>query len=283
MKVLKIVLSVLLTTILFSQSVYAYNPQTDVKYTEMAEGFYAEQGRQDIDYSMVAYAMINTDPVLLDLFIQEGVRVYVTHSVPRCERTENQNYYNALCYPATFTYNNASKKITKISAPVSIYIYHDTDRADAYIHECGHALDDIAEYITGVYKGEKPISNSSEWQTLYSQYASTMATFDSNAAVNVNRDRNEGFAEAFRLYYSYPQKLQSSCPGVYTFVSNQVSKYAAYVPALNYDNFDYKAYAISYPDLYETYGFDKKALWDHYVNYGQSEGRVATKIIKRKR
>ncbi len=37
--------------------------------------------------------------------------------------------------------------------------------------------------------------------------------------------------------------------------------------------FDYKYYADTYPDLKSAFGYDKDALWNHYVVFGQKEGR----------
>ncbi|MCM1325274.1 MAG: L,D-transpeptidase [Bacteroidales bacterium] len=39
--------------------------------------------------------------------------------------------------------------------------------------------------------------------------------------------------------------------------------------------FDYMAYADRYPDLKKAFGYDKTALYTHYVTFGISEGRVA--------
>lgn len=44
------------------------------------------------------------------------------------------------------------------------------------------------------------------------------------------------------------------------------------------DEFDYVAYADRYPDLREVYGYDKEALYDHYVTCGINEGRIAQNI-----
>ena len=270
---------------LFHTTAYAYyDPITSRQYDDSLDPLYFEQGLPDLNNisgDMGTYVIRNTPSDVWDLFYQEGVNIYITQSVPRGERILNGNGFNALCYAATFSWNS-SKRITKVSAPVSIYIYHDTQRADAYIHECGHALDNIAEYITGYYKGEKPISNSSEWQALYNTYASTLATFDSTAAVNMY-NASEGFAEAYRLYFSYSGQLQSRCPEVYNFVASQIAKYTAYVPPLSYDNFNEFSYANKYPDLYAAYGYDKKALWDHYVNIGKAEGRKASRVVEAKR
>ena len=44
------------------------------------------------------------------------------------------------------------------------------------------------------------------------------------------------------------------------------------------DEFDYVAYADRYPDLRKTFGYDKEALYEHYVTCGVDEGRIATGI-----
>lgn len=287
MKRLRLFVCILLSCFLLSHTTaYAYyDPLTSKQYDDLMDPLHFEKGLpnlNNISGTMGTYVIKNTPSAIWDLFFQEGVNIYVTQSVPKSERTQGGNVYDGICYSATFSYNG-SNKITKVSAPVSIYIYHNTTRADTYIHECGHALDYIAEYITGTYRGSQPISNSSEWQNLYATYGSTMATFDGNASVNMY-NASEAFAEAYRLYFTYPSQLQSRCPEVYNFVSSQIAKYTAYVPALSYSNFDYISYAASYPDVAQAVGANnKQGLWDHYVNHGKAEGRVANKIIKVKR
>lgn len=44
------------------------------------------------------------------------------------------------------------------------------------------------------------------------------------------------------------------------------------------DEFDYVAYADQYPDLREVFGYDKEALYEHYVTCGMDEGRIARGI-----
>lgn len=52
---------------------------------------------------------------------------------------------------------------------------------------------------------------------------------------------------------------------------------ADYVPfSGTIDEFNYIAYADRYPDLRNMFGYDKEALYDHYVNCGKNEGRIAT-------
>lgn len=51
---------------------------------------------------------------------------------------------------------------------------------------------------------------------------------------------------------------------------------AAYTPfSGTIDEFNYVAYADQYPDLKNTFGYDKEALYDHYINCGINEGRIA--------
>ncbi len=258
---------------------YAYNP-TELTYTRLGQSIFFVQDAENIpqiDFDMWNYAVAVTPAETLDLFKQEDVKIYLTHSVPASDRSYYDGYYNAICYGPTVSYNNADKKITSVSAPVSIYIYSNTQHADAYIHECGHAFEDLAEYITGYYLGIHPISGSSEWQTLYSQYGAIMATFDASALANVPRNACEGFAEAYRLYYVYPTQLFNACPGVYNFVAQQISKYQSYLEPITYENFNYTIYYYSYPDVAAACGLDKDALWDHYVNHGKAEGRYAAR------
>ncbi len=42
------------------------------------------------------------------------------------------------------------------------------------------------------------------------------------------------------------------------------------------DQFNYTEYADRYPDVKEAFGYDKEALYMHYILYGINEGRIAT-------
>ena len=50
---------------------------------------------------------------------------------------------------------------------------------------------------------------------------------------------------------------------------------------ITYENFDYMAYANTYSDLLQAFGYNKQSLYTHYINYGRSEGRVAHAITYR--
>ena len=44
----------------------------------------------------------------------------------------------------------------------------------------------------------------------------------------------------------------------------------------NYEAFDWIDYANRYPDLKKAFGYNKEALYAHYIKYGIAEGRIAT-------
>ena len=41
------------------------------------------------------------------------------------------------------------------------------------------------------------------------------------------------------------------------------------------DEFNYVAYADRYPDLRDVFGYDKEALYEHYITCGINEKRIA--------
>lgn len=46
------------------------------------------------------------------------------------------------------------------------------------------------------------------------------------------------------------------------------------------EEFDYVAYADRYPDLREVFGYDREALYEHYMTCGVNEKRIAVRIEK---
>ena len=55
------------------------------------------------------------------------------------------------------------------------------------------------------------------------------------------------------------------------FVNERISVFGK-----NGKYFDYVAYADTYPDLYAVFGYDKKALWNHYISCGVYENRAVS-------
>lgn len=281
MKKMKRFIISILSVVLICSTIYTNNLKAYASYDEVIPFCFDNTVSNYANIRSRTYPQVfSITPIeIWDLFIQEGVKIYVTSSAPRFNT--NGGAINGQTYGASVYFNPSSKKLQSVNAPVEIYISN-TANVDTYLHECGHALDFIAEYITGYYKGNHTISSSSKWKSLYSKYAPVMACFDLPAANNMY-DATEGFAEAYRLYLTYPQDLQAYCPEVYSFVANQITKYTSYVPEVTYNTFDYESYAYEYPDLMQAYGLDKKALWNHYITYGKAEGRKRFRYVTPKR
>ena len=49
---------------------------------------------------------------------------------------------------------------------------------------------------------------------------------------------------------------------------------AAHAATVSASDFNYIGYADKYPDLKAVYGYDAAALYNHFINYGQKEGRT---------
>ncbi|SCY67918.1 hypothetical protein [Butyrivibrio sp. INlla14] len=222
MKKFKLLIISILSVVLIFSTVYTNNLKAYASYDEFIPFCFDNTvPNYDNIRSAIYPQVFSITPIeIWDLFIQEGVKIYVTSSAPRFNT--NGGAINGKTYGASVIFNPSSKKIQSVNAPVEIYISNNAN-VDTYLHECGHALDFIAEYITGYYKGNCTISASSKWKSLYSKYASVMARFDIPAANNMY-DATEGFAEAYRLYLTYPQDLKTYCPEVFTFVANQITK-----------------------------------------------------------
>lgn len=278
MKKIKTLLCLLLSCVLtFSFTTHAYDPTAN-NYSRFLNTMYFVQDPNNlaqIEWDMIGCVEVTTPYEIQELFKQEGVRIYLCKGISRADRYDNElGGYDAITYSASLTWNG-SKKITNVNERIAVYIYDNTTDVTAYYHEFGHVFDDLAEYITGYYKGVHPISSSSEWKVLYDQNVNILSRFDAQASINVPKNACEGFAEAYRLYFVYPGALQNNCPEVYSFVAAQINKYTGYLKPLTYDTFDAFDYYISYPDVAEAVGLDRKGLWDHYVNCGKAEGRIA--------
>ena len=256
-----------------SVNVFAYDPvNSGINYTHTANGI-VYTNTANINLDAVNGALNLVPEGIRNLCNKEGVKIYYTAGISRAER----NYYGVTITP-TVTYYNGSYKIASIDQRVRIYVYDDAPFNTTIPHEFGHALDTISGYNTGKYIGEYGISSSAEWQRLMAANKSALMSIDSHAAYTVPIDNDEPFAEAFRLYCTNPNGLKNACPDVYNFIAAQVAKYSPASKALTKNNFDYKAYADTYPDLKAAFGYDKDALWNHYNNFGKKEGRTANAV-----
>ena len=256
-----------------SVNVFAYDPvNSGINYTQTANGM-VYTNTANINLDAINGALNLVPEGIRNLCNKEGVKIYYTAGISRAER----NYYARTITP-NVTYYNGSKKVASINTRAKIYLFDDAPLSTVIPHEYGHALDAISGYNTGKYIGEYGISSSAEWQRLMAANKGALMSVDSYAAYTVPIDNDEPFAEAFRLYCTNPNGLKNACPDVYNFIAAQVAKYSPASKALTKNNFDYKAYADTYPDLKAAFGYDKDALWNHYNNFGKKEGRTANAV-----
>lgn len=154
------------------------------------------------------------------------------------------------------------------------YANNDAYIPETIIHEAGHHLDWLSPILDGKYSGTLfGISDSQEWTNLYNANVGKLSGIDAAAASNMTLNKSEGFADSFRLAYQKPDALKAACPDVYNFVLKMVAKYNTVEQTR--ENFDATAYADTYPDLKEAFGYDENKLWEHWINFGKNEGRVA--------
>ena len=245
--------------ILLSSNVYAYDPVGGMIYTDT----------QNINTGAINNALNTLPPGIKSLFEREGVKIYYHGS------TNNQK---GQAYSPHVTYYNSTRKVKSIDSRAKIYLYSNADISSTIPHECGHVFDYIAGYATGIYIGEHGISSSNEWNKLYSDNFVSLGSIDAKINYFEQKGASEAFADTFRIYCTNPSGLQNACPDVYNFIAGQVAKYSPAQKGLTKSNFDYKAYADTYPDLKAAFGYDKDKLWDHYNNFGKAEGRTALPV-----
>lgn len=94
-----------------------------------------------------------------------------------------------------------------------------------------------------------------DYQTYADTYPDLKAAFGYNAAALYNHYETNGKAEGRVAIFTDGASSATTVESLATF--------------------DYKAYADTYPDLKAAFGYDAAALYNHYVNSGKAEGRVA--------
>ena len=101
--------------------------------------------------------------------------------------------------------------------------------------------------------------------------AESLADFDYQTYADTYPDLKAAFGyDAAALYNHY--ETNGKAEGRVAIFTDGASS-ATTVESLA--TFDYKAYADTYPDLKAAFGYDAASLYNHYVNSGKAEGRVA--------
>ena len=275
-KIYRLVATFLSLFLILSVNTYAYDPaNSGISYSPTSDSM-IYTNTQNFNQGAIVNAFNTLPENVRNLFRCEGVKIYYTAGVGRDARS-----YDAITITPIVSYYTNSNTVVSIDQRTKVYLYQDTAINDTLPHECGHVLDAIAGYITGKYKGEHGITSTSEWNTLIARNISSLKSIDGRANYVASFDNEEAFAEAFRLYCTNPNGLKNACPEVYNFIAAQITKYAGGSPTstgVTKKNFDATAYADTYPDLKAAFGYDKNALWNHYINYGKAEGRTVTAV-----
>lgn len=275
-KIYRLVATFLSLFLLLSVTSYAYDPaNSGISYSPTSDSM-IYTNTQNFNQGAIVNAFNTLPESVRNLLRKEGVKIYYTDGISINER----GYYGCTISP-NVSYYEGSNKVVSINKRTAIYLYSDANIATTVPHECGHALDCIAGYKTGKYIGEYGISSGVEWNSIYSRNFSPLSSVDGMINYHVQKGATEAFADAFRLYCTNPNGLKAACPEVYNFISAQIAKYAGGAPApsgVTKKNFDAKAYADTYPDLKAAFGYDKNALWNHYISYGKAEGRTVTAV-----
>ncbi len=275
-KIYRLTATFLSLFLLLSVTTYAYDPaNSGISYSPTSDSM-IYTNTQNFNQGAIVNAFNTLPESVRNLLRKEGVKIYYTDGVPVSVRE-----YNGIATMPIVRYYENSLKVVSVDKKADIYIYSDANISTVIPHECGHAFDFIAGYTTGKFIGEHGISSSNEWNSICGRNYNVLGSIDAMASRNIQRGSAEAFAEAFRLYCTNPNGLKAACPEVYNFISAQIAKYAGGAPAssgVTKKNFDAKAYADTYPDLKAAFGYDKNALWNHYISYGKAEGRTVTAV-----
>ena len=256
-----------------SVNVFAYDPvNSGINYTQTANGM-VYTNTPNVNLDAINNALNTLPSGVKSILEKEGVKIYYTDGV-----AWNDRGGVGITVTPIVSYYDGSNKVVKINQRARIYIYSDADISLTLPHECGHAIDSIYGYKSGVYKGEYGISSSPEWIDIFNRNSNSLSAIDARMRNFVSQGAMEAFAEAFRIYCVNPNALNNNCPEVYSFISSKVGSSSPAPKALTKNNFDYKAYADTYPDLKAAFGYDKDALWNHYNNFGKNEGRTAKAV-----
>ena len=275
-KIYRLVAIFLSLFLLLSVTSYAYDPaNSGISYSPTSDSM-IYTNTQNFNQGAIVNAFNTLPENVRNLLRKEGVKIYYTDGVPWTQRGGV-----GITKTPIVSYYEGSNKIVRVDQKAKVYVYSDAEMSLTVPHECGHALDSIAGYITGKYVGDYGISSTQEWKNIFNKNSRALASIDARIGNFVNQGVTEAFAEAFRLYCTNPNGLNAACPEVYSFISAQIAKYAGGAPAssgVTKKNFDAKAYADTYPDLKAAFGYDKNALWNHYISYGKAEGRTVTAV-----
>lgn len=245
-------------------------------YTQVAAGNLYHNGttnQTELDDLSTYY---NCFPMSVkNYLISNGIKIYLRSD-------ESRNGALARAYSPSVV---RKKNTYQIVEPGYIVYYSNSKdyvNTTSVVHEVGHQLDYYAAIAKNKYG--YGISDTAEWKNLYLTYGYQMLKIDNLTRTNVKISNREAWAEMVRILYVDPDSIIRISPDIYNYM---VATITALVGAdatpiqkagesRSIDNFDYVKYADTYADLKAVFGYDKQALYNHYIQCGMAEGRQAS-------
>lgn len=188
---------------------------------------YYENGVNADELYAAASAWVQIPSSVLTALYEYDCRIYLSCSA--ISDPEERSYVTGETHYPAFICD--ARDLSIVAAQGQAYVVcitADTDISTTVLHEIGHLFDGvIATRRSGYIRNNSAftLSSSDEWLALYTQYKDAMSKMDTNASMNMYSTA-EAFAEAFRLYNSRPEALQSAAPGVYEYVRAAIEQYA---------------------------------------------------------
>lgn len=156
-----------------------------------------------------------------------GVKIYL-YKIKNATVGDEFTEVMGKSYNFIYSYNTKTGEIVNIDQKgyITLYLIDSLNyETGTVIHEIAHELDYIEGFENG-YKGYMcGFSDSERWNELYNLEAGRYIKFDRMSKGNVGVSKSEGFAEAFRLYFLYPDQLKRFAPQTYLYIEEIVENY----------------------------------------------------------
>lgn len=124
-------------------------------------------------------------------------------------------------------YDDGTYEITRYASSRIYLVSREKSDASTLLHESGHLVDNI--YCGGwLVTGDSwTLSNSAEWQDLYSRYKGTISGLASTGPKNVY-DASEAWAETFMNVCLDPDKVKREAPELYNYTVGVIESFSEY-------------------------------------------------------
>lgn len=192
-----------------------------------ATGSYAQAFSQTVKNIKKEY--VNLPSYITHKIKSYGVKIYI-HRLGAdaiIDGGRDLSYNSAESHNFIYKYNEKTGEILEILEPgyIDIYVVDGIEYVPGTLtHEIAHELDYIKGFEDNWAGHVCGYSESNEWLYMYESDAEKMYLIDQMAYENVPVSVEEGFAEAFRLYFTNPQTLKYYCPNSYNYIDELITE-----------------------------------------------------------